>query len=247
MVNRYNQSMAVGLRHNHDITLILTRSMGLALMWYICNYATKLSAPMWKRLAIASELLTLIDQQKGRVAGSAGRLQEETRSFFLRLSNRVFSNRELSQPEVLAYLLGFGTDFSSVRHWTWIHLNSLYWACVRQWAGLRQALAAYGKEAQPESLYFHQRGLKLPYLEAYKHRGSVLEDVCLYDYLSFITLRKERSGRRQRASAIPFPATATTCAGWVQCLRLPGKTACPVFDGRLTDNFEEVDEKVIQW
>ncbi|KAK8093143.1 PIF1-like helicase domain-containing protein [Apiospora kogelbergensis] len=63
MVNRYNQSMAVGLHHNHDITLILTRSMGLALMLYICNYATKLSAPMWKRLAIASELLTLIDQQ----------------------------------------------------------------------------------------------------------------------------------------------------------------------------------------
>ena len=59
MVNRYNQSMAIGLRHNHDISLILTRKKGLALIHYICNYATKLNALMWKRLAFAAELLDL--------------------------------------------------------------------------------------------------------------------------------------------------------------------------------------------
>ncbi|KAK6829398.1 hypothetical protein PG987_009982 [Apiospora arundinis] len=109
---------------------------------------------MWKRLAIASELLTLIDQQQGRVSGPAGGMQEETLSFFRQLSNRVFSSRELSQPEVLAYLLGFGTDLSSVRHWTWTHLYSLYWACARQWAGLRQALAAHGKEIRLTNSFF---------------------------------------------------------------------------------------------
>ncbi|KAK6829335.1 PIF1 protein [Apiospora arundinis] len=62
--------MAVGLRHNHDISLILTRSKGLSLMWYICNYATKLNAPMWKRLAIASEMLELVRQQQGRLRGA---------------------------------------------------------------------------------------------------------------------------------------------------------------------------------
>ena len=40
MVNQYNPAMAIGLRHNHDISLILTRKKGLALVHYICNYAT---------------------------------------------------------------------------------------------------------------------------------------------------------------------------------------------------------------
>jgi len=46
IVNQYNQSIAIGLQHNHDILRILMRKKGLALIHYICNYATKLSAPM---------------------------------------------------------------------------------------------------------------------------------------------------------------------------------------------------------
>lgn len=41
LVNRYNKVMAVGLRHNHDISMILTRTKGLAMVFYITNYATK--------------------------------------------------------------------------------------------------------------------------------------------------------------------------------------------------------------
>ncbi|KAK8859546.1 hypothetical protein PGQ11_010280 [Apiospora arundinis] len=244
MVNRYNQSMAVGLRHNHDITMILTRTMGMALMWYICNYATKLNAPMWKRLALASELLELIRQQQGRPEGEADEprtAEEETWLFLLRVSNRIFTSRELSQPEVLAYLLGFGTDFSSVRNWTWVHLNSLYWACAREWAGLREEVSALGRETYAENLYFFQDGIRLPYLQAYKHRGPVLEGLCLYKYLSFVILKKEGTGRR-RTGAIPFPTTATICAG-----RAPGKAACPVLYGRLADRFDDPDEKVFKW
>ncbi len=57
--------MAIGLRHNHDISRILTRKKGLALIYYICNYATKLNAPMWKRLAHAADLLDLARQRQG--------------------------------------------------------------------------------------------------------------------------------------------------------------------------------------
>ena len=57
-----NESL-IGLRHNHDISMILTRRKGLALMHYICSYATKLNAPIWKRLAVAADLLDLSRQQ----------------------------------------------------------------------------------------------------------------------------------------------------------------------------------------
>ena len=47
--------MAVGLRHNHDISMILTRTKGLAMVYYITNYATKL--PMWRRIVYAADVL----------------------------------------------------------------------------------------------------------------------------------------------------------------------------------------------
>ena len=52
MVNRHNQSMAIGLRHNHDICMILTRTQGSALFFYATNYATKLQTPMYQRLLL---------------------------------------------------------------------------------------------------------------------------------------------------------------------------------------------------
>ncbi|KAL6406058.1 hypothetical protein AUP68_10619 [Ilyonectria robusta] len=251
MVNRYNQSMAIGLRHNHDISMILTRKKGLALIHYICNYATKLNAPMWKRLALAAELLDLARQQQGgpgnsdTTSTSMSTMGDETKSFLLRVANRIFTSRELSQPEVLGYLLGFGTDFTNVPAWTWVHLNSLYWACARQWPGLKEALLALGREPRPGNIYFQADGFKLPYLEAYKHRGPILQDLCFYDYMSFVVLKKEQSHWRG-TTPIPFPPTATVCKGWVQCLRTPGKTAVPVFNGRLTDEFDEQDENFVK-
>jgi hypothetical protein len=175
MVNQYNQSMVIGLRHNTDISPILTRKKGLALVHYICNYATKLHSRMWDRLAYAAELLDLARQQQGEVddPGAAPAMGEATKSFLLRVSNRIHTSRELSQPEVLGYLLGFETDFTNDPAWAWVHLNSLYWACARQWPGLREALSALGQEPHPENVYFQASGFKLSYVEAYKHRGPV--------------------------------------------------------------------------
>ncbi|KNB04282.1 hypothetical protein FOXG_22453 [Fusarium oxysporum f. sp. lycopersici 4287] len=228
MVNQYNQSMAIGLRHNHDVSMILTRKKGLALIHYICNYTTKLNAPMWKRLALAAELLDLARQQQGGpgnqgttlASTSTSTIGDETKSFLLRIANRIFTSRELSQPEVLGYLLGFGTDFTNVPAWTWVHINSLYWACAKQWPGLKEALLALGRDPQPDNIYFQTDGFKLPYLEAYKHRGPILQELCFYDYMSFVVLKKERYHWRG-TTPIPFPPTATVCKGWVQCLRTP--------------------------
>ncbi|KAI1289115.1 hypothetical protein F5Y03DRAFT_388836 [Xylaria venustula] len=46
LVNRYNKAMAIGLCYNHNILIILTRIKGLAMVFYITNYATKLDTPM---------------------------------------------------------------------------------------------------------------------------------------------------------------------------------------------------------
>jgi hypothetical protein len=247
MVNQYNQSMAVGLRHNIDISPILTRKKGLALVHYICNYASKLNAPMWKRVAYAEELLDLALQQQGEPddPGARSAMGDATKSFLLRVANRIHTSRELSQPEVLGCLLGFETDFTNVPAWSWIHLNSLYWACARLWTGLREALSTLGQEPRPDNVYFQASGFKLSYLEAYRHRGPILAHLCFYDYVSFVVLKKGRHHRRG-ARSILFPPSATICEGWVQYLRATHSAAVPIFDGCLTDEFDKQDEKFVK-
>ncbi|KAM4064043.1 AAA domain-containing protein [Hirsutella rhossiliensis] len=57
MVNRWNKAIAVGLRHNHDISFIVTQRKTMALIFYVTNYATKVEDPVWKRVAAAADLL----------------------------------------------------------------------------------------------------------------------------------------------------------------------------------------------
>jgi hypothetical protein len=62
MVNRYNEAMAIGLRHNHDISLILSKNYGLSMIYYITN-ATKFETPTWKRITLAEEVMRLIREE----------------------------------------------------------------------------------------------------------------------------------------------------------------------------------------
>jgi hypothetical protein len=66
-----------------------------------------------------------------------------------------------------------------------------------------------------------------------------------YDYVSFVVLKKKRH-RGRGTTSIPFPPTAAICEGWVQCLRVPQRTAVPIFDGRLADEFDEKDTDFVK-
>ena len=49
--------MAVSLCYNHDVLMILTRTKGLAIVYYITNYTTKLDTLMWRRIVYVAEVL----------------------------------------------------------------------------------------------------------------------------------------------------------------------------------------------
>ncbi|KJZ68022.1 hypothetical protein HIM_12587 [Hirsutella minnesotensis 3608] len=115
LVNRYNKSLAVGLRHNHDVSMILTKTKGLAMVYYITNYATKLDTPMWKRIALASEVARQLREAGGpssRAPDPALRddrqqaVLNESRQFLMRAANRIFSERQLSAVEVCYHRIG---------------------------------------------------------------------------------------------------------------------------------------------
>ncbi|XP_044714622.1 PIF1-like helicase domain-containing protein [Hirsutella rhossiliensis] len=142
LVNRYNKSLAVGLRHNHDVSMILTKTKGLAMVYYITNYATKLDTPMWKRIA-RHRGPALPDERHQAVLN-------ESRQFLMRTANRIFSERQLSAVEVCYHLLGYDTDFTNVPHWSFLNLTALYWTIFRLWAHLRHQAGELTDAEQPQ-------------------------------------------------------------------------------------------------
>ncbi|KAM4062083.1 PIF1-like helicase [Hirsutella rhossiliensis] len=229
MVNRWNEAIAVGLRHNHDISFIATQRKTMALIYYVTNYATKVEDPVWKRVAAAAELL----------AASTG---NRTRQFLMRVANRVFTERPLSQVEVVAHLLGYPAEFTDSSAWAYLNCSLLYWEVFRRWRHLREASgAAAMDDTLDESVVVEEEGLRVSHVEAYQHRGELLKGLCLYDYISIVRLKRigndELGGRE-----MSFEDGWAPGRRWVQVLRRPGKHATVCLDGYLSKDFTYDDE-----
>ncbi|KAJ6436144.1 c2h2 type zinc finger domain-containing protein [Purpureocillium lavendulum] len=248
LVNRYNKSLAIGLRHNHDVSMILTRTKGLAMVYYITNYATKLDTPMWKRLALAADVARQLRESgsaRCRATESSQRnhrheaVMNESRQFLMRTANRIFSERQLSAVEVCYHLLGYCTDFTNVPHWSFLNLTALYWAIFRQWPHLRhQASELMDGQEPSETVPVREGGRTLLNLDAYAYRGRVLRDLCLYDYMSMIHLVR-RKDRAEDESHIALDESAAEYEGWIQRLRRPEEYAVPIFQGFISDDHED--------
>ncbi|XP_044716326.1 uncharacterized protein HRG_09858 [Hirsutella rhossiliensis] len=138
--------------------MILTKTKGLAMVYYITNYATKLDTPMWKRIALATEVarqLREAGRPTSRAPGPAlpdgGRqaVLNESRQFLMRTANRIFSERQLSAVEVCYHLLGYDTDFTNVPHWSFLNLTAC-WTIFRLWAHLRHQAGELTDAEQPQ-------------------------------------------------------------------------------------------------
>ncbi|XP_044715322.1 PIF1-like helicase domain-containing protein [Hirsutella rhossiliensis] len=231
MVNRWNKAIAVGLRHNHDISFIATQRKTMALVYYVTNYATKVEDPTWKRVAAAAELLPVL---------SAG-----GQPFLMRVANRVFTERALSQVEVVAHLLGYPSEFTGSSAWAYLNVSVLYWHVSRRWRHLRQESGtAVADVSVDESVVVDEAGERISFAEAYHHRGHVLRGLCLYDYVSLVRL--QRVGKEGCSGAwgeVPFESGWEAGRDWVQVLRRPGKHAVVCLDGYLSKDFEQDDEE----
>ncbi|KAM4061626.1 PIF1-like helicase [Hirsutella rhossiliensis] len=219
MVNRWNKAIAVGLRHNHDISFIATQRKTMALVYYVTNYATKVEDPTWKRVAAAAELLPVVS------AGSQPGAGDDTRQFLMRVANRVFTERALSQVEVVAHLLGHPSEFSGSSAWAYLNVSVLYWHVSRLWRHLRQQSGTAAVEdvsVADESVVVEQAGERISFAEAYHHRGHVLRGLCLYDYVSLVRLQRVgKAGCSGGWGEVPFESGWVAGKDWVQVLRRP--------------------------
>jgi hypothetical protein len=253
MVNRWNKAMAVGLRHNHDISFIATQRKTMALIYYVTNYATKVEDPVWKRVAAAAELLTASTGEgmaNGGGNGGDGATDDavkgnRTRQFLMRVANRIFTERSLSQVEVIAHLLGYPAEFTNSSAWTFLNVSLLYWHVFRRWRHLRQESGTTVADSPvDESIVVEEAGERISYAEAYQHRGDVLRSLCLYDYVSLVRLKRVSKDEIPAAwGEVPFESEWKSGRGWLQVLRRPGKHASVCLDGYLSKDFDQDDEE----
>ncbi|KAK1625429.1 PIF1-like helicase-domain-containing protein [Colletotrichum phormii] len=164
------------MRHNTDSMFLPTNSASLSMIYYATNYSTKLDTPLWKRIALMLDLFDGLDEGAHGVTPTGGsdtaqtaQRNNKTRQFFARLANQIFTSREIS----------------SVENWGNITLSALYWVLFRRWNHLRDAADPETRlRAAPEFVSFGPGGRSLPALEAYTHRGPILEEPCFYDYVA---------------------------------------------------------------
>ncbi|RKK06850.1 hypothetical protein BFJ65_g18403 [Fusarium oxysporum f. sp. cepae] len=248
MVNRWNKAMAVGLRHNHDISFIATQCKTMAIVFYVTNYATKVEDPVWKRVAAATELFPATDESivGNSKASEADRGQNQTRQFLMKVANRIFTERALSQVEVVAHLLGYPTEFASNDAWTFLNVSSLYWHIFRLWRHLRRESGMeVVDEPLEETVFLEEGGERISLVQAYPHRGKLLEGLSLYDYMSIVRLKRKGKGAGTWGE-VQFDRSWHRSQTWVQALRRPGEHAVVCFDGYLSTDWSDETEGYYQ-
>ncbi|KAG7413173.1 ATP-dependent DNA helicase PIF1 [Fusarium oxysporum f. sp. raphani] len=244
MVNRWNKAMAVGLRHNHDVSFIATQCKTLAIVFYVTNYATKVEDPVWKRVAAAAGLFPDTDEPivDHSQAGNVDRGRNQTRHFLMKVANRIFTERALSQVEVVAHLLGYPTEFASNDAWAFLNVSSLYWHIFRLWRHLRRESGMeVADEPLEETVFLEEGGERISPVQAYPHRGKLLEGLSLYDYMSIVKLKRKGKGAGTRGE-VQLDRSWHPSQIWVQALRKPGEHAVVCFDGYLSTDWSEVTE-----
>jgi hypothetical protein len=237
MVNRWNQAMSVGLRHNHDISFLGSQTRTMAIVFYVTNYATKLEDPVWKRAAAVAEVLNSKAQSSTETNS-----ENRTRIFLAKVANRVFTERALSQVEVGASLLGFGMEFTHNKDWVYMNVSSVYWEIFRRWEYLRRSACQGDDHPVDEAVMLECLGQRVTFVQAYPHRGPMLAALPLYDYMSVVKLKRRRNSR-SCPGEIAFEPAWPLSETWVQVLREKAGNALVCLDGYLSTDFMEDEER----
>ncbi|KAF9774784.1 hypothetical protein IL306_007182 [Fusarium sp. DS 682] len=140
--------------------------------------------PVLKRIVAAKELIRLLGDGKARsqpndTRSSTGNAegQNQTWRFLLRVANRIFRERALSQVEVVAYFQGYGTEFTNSNAWTFLNVCTMYWHVFRRWHHLRLAVGRVdGDEQAGETVMLGEAGQRISLLQA-----AAVQDLALFD------------------------------------------------------------------
>ncbi|KAM4067920.1 PIF1-like helicase [Hirsutella rhossiliensis] len=201
---KYSLAGAGRLRHNHDISFIATQRKTMALIYYITNYATK--SRQQRAVSPAPTATIAGGTEPERRPRGPYKEQDEgvpTKGGEPNLHGApAIPGRGDRRPP------GVSAEFCSGAAWAYVNTNQLYWAVFRQWRHLRLAsgVEATASDAPDETVVVEEAGPRISFIEAYRHRGGLLQGLCLYDYASLVRLKRNGGGAEGCAAwgEIPF-------------------------------------------
>ena len=85
-----------------------------------------------------------------------------------------------------------------------------------------------------------EAGERISLLQAYPHRGRLLEGLDLYDYMSVVKLKQK--GQSVASGEVELDRSWPLSKLWIQTLRRPTQQAAVCLDGYLAMDFAEEDD-----
>ncbi|RDB21373.1 hypothetical protein Hypma_011904 [Hypsizygus marmoreus] len=131
-LNNWNPTLLNLLHANHDIKLIMYSGETKNLSWYITNYATKKQMPSFNTSALLAKRLAFHYLQEKRTAD----ILAMNKRLIQRCANTLSRNQELSAPEVISLLMGWGDRYES-HFYTPIYWDNAVFALKTQFPELR--------------------------------------------------------------------------------------------------------------
>lgn len=209
-VNAWNHILAICLRCNLDIKLILSGRDCKAVVMYVCNYITKkLDRNYNLNAAIEAALRSLEEEERQK--GAINDPVERSRKMLIKCVNKANALLEKSGPEVAAFLLGCPSAYCSHK------FNSVYFVCVLRFAEQQYALLRENPDSKDSSLHglddfvLEVDGQGNPSLGSSLAdliwRPECLRKLCLYE-LTALGRRVPRGRPRQQLAAADDAADA---------------------------------------
>ncbi|KAI9435941.1 hypothetical protein H4582DRAFT_2112183 [Lactarius indigo] len=118
--NNWNPTILQCLRSNHDIKLITNGVETKDIAWYITHYVAKKQKNSSNASALVAKTLAF---HRARDTAKTD-LLSQNKMLIQRCGNALSREQELSAPEVISYLMGWGDRFVSHRFET-IHWHSV--------------------------------------------------------------------------------------------------------------------------
>jgi hypothetical protein len=184
---RYSPMLMAALQHNIDFAFIPGKVRTLATIYYITNYATKVETPAYTRLAWLAQKAKK-EEDAGRYPGGSNELNPDFRKFMAKAADYISGSRTIFGVEVAARLLRQPTFYSNVNGWVNLNVYIMILRLAGEWPWLRNYLECNDSTYRPYKPSQPKKGRTPFHLDVYPVRGRALQNVCLYEYASFVQL-----------------------------------------------------------
>ncbi|CAF4499574.1 unnamed protein product [Rotaria sp. Silwood2] len=205
-INNFNEYLIAACRSNMDVKFIWSGSDAKALVYYITDYVTKMSLSFHDTFALVQKSITSYmnpSHQTGKVDAI-----EKSRKLVLRCYNTLASQQELSGVQVASYLMNWD-DHYTTHKFQGVYLIQTERYLQTQLNELRSKQKSedvtdddvYDDEAidddnnneehfQIQSTENDKKYVLINTRTDYQYRSDILNDMCLYDFVSALYKKK---------------------------------------------------------